>query len=327
MGDGLGLNAYFGIGFQSSEGVVQTGSVHWFRAVSDTLGEQIAVLESQALQNRYAEPQARQGLRTIAGELVVEAGPFELGALLHAALGKTVTTSGTGIKTHLITETASAFTIRKALQPFTVFKYTDQGTGFQLQDCNANELALTFANGEFVKATLSVVGGVFSHAAILTPSYTAEPINQPFDFSTFSAQIGGTAYDYHSNLELKISNNLEARHTLNGKVYPSRLKRTGYRQVRISSTMEWEDLTQYDAWRAATKQTFAAHVFQNSNRLTILGGSLRWDEFPTPVGGPGPLEVSAAGRLEYNVGSANVLQVTVLANSQTWSTYGNGSVA
>ena len=326
MAEGLGLKSFCGLAFQESMGVVQTTSVHWARMLSNGIAEDIGVLEGQRLQGRYNEGLARQGQRTIAGDLVFEPDMHTLAACLHAVLGVTATTSATNSAVHAITETASAFHPKYAVQPFAALCGYDVGTGFTFYNLAANQLTLDFAAGEFVKATLNCIGGYASHNAEYTTAFPASPIAEAADWSTVSLSLAGTAVDFVSQMQITLMNNLVHRPTLDATPYPGRVKREGFRQARFTATLEFEDLGEYTKWRAETTQTMALHFTRGLDTATLYAGRMRYDSFPMTPDGPGPINISVSGRFEHNSSSGDAFQASILTWSYGMDSVGNGTV-
>lgn len=328
MGEGLGVKSFLGLAFQATPGVVQTGSVHWVRMLNNTIQEQIGTLEGMHLQGRYDSGLARHGQRTIAGDLEFEPDTHFLAAALHAVLGKTVTTSPANGKLHTITPVGSGFSATHALQPFAALCGFDVGTGFTFYNLCANQLTLTWAAGEFVKAKLSVIGGYTSHAAEYSTSYNVPPIAEGIDWSTVSLTLGAAAFNAFSQLEIVIDNKLEQRPTLEASPFPGRVKRNGFREVKFTGTVEFESLTEYAKWRAETTQAFNLFMIRSvgSDSANFTAQRMRYDAYPVTAPGPGPLTVAVAGRFEYHQLSAESFRAAVYTHSYLLGpTVGNGT--
>ncbi len=329
---GSGLGSSIGFGFQSANGAIQATSLHWLAFTSETLKEDIPPLESGQLRSRFNEPRAYQGQRTVGGDIVMEADAVNIGAFLHAAFGLTETTSGTGKKTHLFSETGSHWSTQSPLPAFSCIVNRDQTSAVAYYDLQANQLTLDINNGELVKATLGVVGGGVLPFATMTESYHNEIGNPKMTTEVASVEIGGAAVDYVSQLQIQLLNNLEARPTLTNSVYTGRVIRSGFRQCRVSGTFEFESFDEYDKWRANSTQTLEVTVGASAD-LYLKVQQLRYDDFPNNVDGPGRVQASFTARGEYDEANSEALHVQTIVWSSSalgnagWDTYGGGTVA
>ena len=335
MPEGLGLQGYLGLAFQSAVGTTQTSSIHWLPILSETLTEDIAVLESRELRTRYNEPLVQQGLRAVAGDVIMEVDPHTIGALLHAAYGRTDTTSDTGKQLHQFIETTSAFSERAPLQPFTVIVHRDVGSAFHYYDMYADQLTLDFSVDEYVKATLSLTGGAFKQAAAVTTSFYPEALSPKIPWTACSMSLAGAAEDRFTSFQWKMENNIEVKGTLSSSYSPTRAKRSDFRKQRVSATMEFENLTEFDKWRSNSAQGCTINALTaDGSYLRLILDALRWDTLPANISGPGAISVGVGGRCENHVGNSrastawvNVTSTALLNSNSGWLTYGNGSVA
>jgi hypothetical protein len=329
MADGTGLQGHIGLAFQSAVGTVQTGSIHWLPFVSETIQEDIAVLESAAIRARFDEPTSKQGFRTVAGDVVLQADPASLAPLLHAVLGVTNTTAADTNTTniHSFTMISSSFAAGAPMQPFTLFIDRDVGSEFQYMDLFANQLTLNYAHGELVGATLGVLGGGFDQRALNVPVFVSENSSSLIPWNVVSAQIASTAVTDLISAELQILNNLETRGTLVNTYHPIRVKRSNFRQVRINGTFEFENLTQFAIWQAGTQQELILNAANNAtNFLKITAHKFKYDTYTDPMGGPGAITADFAGRAEYDDTNAETAAFLLKTSSFAFNTIGNGTI-
>lgn len=315
---GYGQTTRLGISFQDSGGTSNVDSMHWLPFVNEGVGLDIPPLVSQNMRGVFDEGQDYQGAKMIAGDIVAEAQPLPIGVMLKAVFGEPSTVTSGSLYTHTFKPRTSDWDSKFANQPFTLHKFLgDTGGSAQLfYDLNGNTLQLGVGAGEFLTATMGVVGGTHSQVA---PSAASFPTGNRFTWDVASLSIGGSAIDHFSQFSVMLSEQLEAQHTVNGSKYPSRIKRTGFRTVEVSGTLKFETQNELDDFLAGTTQAAfinfvgASNITSGYNEALLLTlPELVWRENKPAAGGPGAIEVSVTGKGQYHVGSANALTVTLV---------------
>lgn len=293
MPHAIGLRSYLGIGFQSAHGVAaDVLSAHWLPFVTESLVEDVPRIDSGELRLALDEGYTHQGLRRTAGDIVMEPTPFTLAVLGYAAMGAIETTSVSGSRLHTITGIATEFSQKFALPPFTVFMGRDCGSYTVTKDFSANNLSFTIANGELLKATLSVIGGALdSKGADYSSSVSYLDGNEKhMPWNITSVSLGGSAAGDIINGTVSINNNLEAVGTIDGSNYAKRLKRSGRRQFRMDASVVHEDLSYYSRLRSEASQPLVINMHTSSNNFVTFGhGAVAYEAAPMNISGPGPV--------------------------------------
>jgi len=314
-----GQKSRLGISFQDSYGTALQDSVYWIPKLSEDVGLMIPPLVEQNLRGVLDEGAHYAGPKTAAGTISMEAAPIPLGVMLQAAMGAPSTVNSGSLYTHTFKPRTSDWDEYTANAPLTVEKYMDTGSSNLFYDMCANTLELRIAQGEFMQATLGLVGGKFSQQAATAASYPAVPL---WTWDVTSVSVGGTAKGEIMDATISMEESIEAQHTLNNSVYPSRNKRTGFRVLNVSGTLKFDNATEYQEFLDQSERELIAHFEGTTavqsgynNSLTIKVPLLRHVEFKPAAGGPGELEVGFTSKGVYSATSATALQV-ILANGQ-----------
>lgn len=313
-----------GITFQNSYGTAgSTSSIHWLPFLSEGVGLNIPPKYSENIRGVFDEGDSYAGPRTVDGDIETEANPIALGAMLKSVMQLVSSTQSAGIYAHLFKPRTADFDLFSANNPVTIYKYLDTGSAMLYQDMNGSTLEMNIANGEFLKAKVSYVGGAFSQIAAVAQTM---PTAKRWGWDVCSISIAGTAQSVIASLTVTLDDGaLEASHTLNGSAYPSRVKRTGWRSVSVDGTLKFHDQTEYQAFIAQSERelimSFKGPTEIQSGYYETLEMKLplmRYEEVKPAVGGPGYIETSVKARGKYSVTSATAMQMTLVNTRATY---------
>lgn len=310
-----------GIVFQNSFGTVgDVNSIHWLPYLSESFKLNIPPMYSENMRGIHDEGDTYQGPRTCEGEIDCEAQPIALGAMLKSILSLESSVQSTGIYTHTFEPRSDDFDALSANNPVTIYAFRDTGSGMLYQDMNGASLEMSIANGEFFKVKVGYVGGEFSQNAEVAASL---PTGKRWTWDQSSVSLGGSAVGEIVSMNIKLDDGgLEAMHTLDASQYPSRVKRTGFRNIAIDGTLKFEDQDEYQQFISQSEREMILH-FEGSTEvqsgynesLTIKLPLMRYEEAAPMAEGPGYIEMSVTGRGKYSVTSATALQA-ILVNTQ-----------
>lgn len=315
-----GMRASLGLNFQNSYGTALTSSLYWLPFMSEGVTLTKNQLVSQALRGVYDEGAHYEGTNEIAGDIEMEANPLSLGVFLKALCGNPTTVTSGGVYTHTFKPRTSDFDQYALGIPFTLVKNTgDTGSMHQYYDLVATALNLSVANGEFLKTTLSVLGGKFAQVGSIAPSYPGE---SKWTWDVTSVSVAGTANGDIKELGLTLDETGENHYTLNGSKYPSRTKRSGFRTLAIDGTLVFENQTEYQQFISQSERALIVHL-RTGNQIqsgyyeafTIKVPGLRYAEFPITADGPGKIEAAFSAKGVYSVSSQTAIEF-VLVNTQ-----------
>ncbi len=311
-----GQNSNIGIAFQNSYGTAaDVGSIHFVPHLSDTVALDIPPMYSENMRGIIDEGDTYEGKRTIGGDLETQAQPIALGAILKTVLEEVSVINSGGIYTRTFKPRTSDFDELSANNPFTHYQFLDTGSAMLHSDMNGGVLELGIANGEFLKAKTTMVGGTFSQVAQVSASY---PVGKHWTWDVASVSLGGAGIDEIADLTITLDDGgVEAMHTLNQSKYPSRIKRTAFRTLAVAGTIKFDNQTEYQKFINQTEQALIMH-FEGVTQIqsgyyesvTIKLPSMRYEEMKPAAGGVGQIEVSLSARGKYSVTSGTALEVT-----------------
>lgn len=310
-----GQDARVSISFQNSYGTANVGSLHHMEPINESVNLAKAQITQKGLRGIYDKGQNQEGVNTVAGDILIEAKANGLGVLLAAT--NTVVTSTTGITSgtlylHTFKPRTADHNPLSAEKPFTYLKFLgDTGSAQQYSDLCGNNLELSIANGELLTAKMGIVGGSFARIAAVSATYS---VSNAIDWSISSASFGGAALSGVKSLTISQENNLQAQHMLDVDKFPARIKRTDSRVINVSGTLVFDDQVEMNEFLVQSDQRLFVNLVGQSTvssgfpeMLLVDIPSMRYTEFPVPVGGPGELEVSFKATAQYNVGSATAI--------------------
>lgn len=318
-----GQKSNVGLIFQNSYGTAgSVNSIHFIPHLSESLKINKPPMYSENMRGIYDEGDSYEGANTVDGSIECEVQPISIGALLKSVMNLESSTQSGGIYTHLFKPRTADFDELCAGNPVTAYVYRDTGSAMLYSDLNGSVLELGYANGEFNMARVDYVGGTFSQNASQAASYE---VGKRFKFDVNSVSFGGTAVDEVEDLTITLDESLEASHTLNNSLYPSRIKRTGMRSVSIGGTLKFDNQDEYQQFIlqsereliiTATGPTEIQSGFYEV--LTVKLPAMRYEEAAPNAGGPGELLMSITARGKYDVSSATSIEITVVNTQATY---------
>ena len=311
-----GQDSRISISFQNSYGTANVASLHHMEPINESVNLAKAQITQKGLRGVYDKGQNQEGMNTVAGDILIEAKANGLGVLLAATCGAPSSVTSGALYTHTFKPRTADHNPLSAERPFTYLKFLgDTGSAQQFSDLCGNNLELSIANGELLTAKMGIVGGSFARIAAVAATYS---VSNPIDWSISSASCGGVALSGVKSLTISQENNLQAQHTLDVDKFPARIKRTDARVISISGTLFFDDQVEMNEFIAQSDQRLAINLVGQSavqsgypESLLIDIPSMRYTEFPVPIGGAGQLEVSFKATAQYNVGSATAIAYTL----------------
>jgi len=312
-----GQKSHVAICFQNSWDVVNTSSLHHIQHLEESVGLNIPPLIDESAKGIFDEGDSYGGARTVDGTLQINAKAIPLGAMLTGLMGAPTTVTSGAIYTHTFKPATSDFDQYSAGKPITYLKHLDDtGSASLFYNLNISQVEMGCANGEFMTATATFVGGSFQQIADITASY---PTGKRFTWDSSSLELGGAANADFRDLNITINENIEAMHTLNNSAYPSRNKRTGQRTIEVSGTVVFDNQTEYQKFIAQTEQSFKV-TFKGSTEIqsgyydtiTMDMPALRYSDFKPVAGSAGKIEVGFTASAKYLATSATAIQIDLI---------------
>lgn len=312
-----GTDGFIAVSKQNVWGTPTT-NWHFMPFVSEGVVVNKELLMQESILDRYDEPPPLEGLETVEGDISMELNPIDCGPFLHAACGSATTTvilSGT-VWSHEFKLTQTRFDENAALNPYTFQIYRGVEEAFQFTDGQVNTLEVNIAAGAVVKMSAGVICRTSSLMAKTPTSHFGA---KAFTWDQSSFSIAGIAIKDFEEVTISLNNALAGIVLLDGTKRRGRVQRDGYREIRVSGTIDLPNLNEYDQFIAQTERRLVTSVQKPSaisaghyEKLTIDIPSFRYEAFPVSIGGPGRVTVGFAGRGVYNVGSKTTMSITLV---------------
>jgi hypothetical protein len=317
-----GLFGYLAISAQQSFGTA-TQSNEFVPFNSEALTTEVEPLTESGIRNRLGEPPTHEGLETVAGDLVIEPDFTNIGHFIKGVFGQSVSsTTGAGSGTqydHTFTPLVSAdFDEKSSLPPYTVTIHRDVTSAFRFTDTVFNTLALTITAGQLTEMTVGTMAKATSIVSMGASSYANSAFISTWDVASIS--IGGAANAIMENVTINFDNQIEGVPFLDNTKTIGKFKRTGWQLVRVSGTIDFESLSEYNEFKTQSERALFITLDDSNvvslNNLTIDIPKLRYETFPINVGGPERVSVDFTARGIYEVNSNYAIQI-VLVNSRS----------
>lgn len=318
MAAGYGMKGHLMMARQSSFGTANTSSLEAIPIVSETLNFSIEQLQEQGMYSRFTESPYKNGAHLAQGDVNIEAGYYNIGYLARSVIGSEAISSFSNGTTHHFFLSDADFDDRSALDPFTVEVHYGVGSASQFYDMVGDSMSINFAANQLLTANASFIGGGFSRKAAGSPVYEAD--EGPYCFNNTAVSLGGASVIDLKDLNLNISNNLEAVYTLNGSKWPYRIKRSGQQALEMDGTLVFAAHSYWQQWEAGTQvlldiETNVTSSGDNS-RMNIQVPQFRFKTFNVNVAGPGLVEATFTAQGLLDVASNYIMDIK-LQNSRS----------
>lgn len=312
----FGTDGYIGISRQESYGV-PTSNYYWTPFVTEGITDAINVLMEDTIRDRYDEPPLIEGLTTVEGDIAYELNPLNGGVVLNAAINTSSTTdilSGY-VYQHKFTPVQTRFDANLAMNPICLHVYRGVDEAFEYMDGQITSVEINIAAEDKAKMNTSMICRTSSLTTAMTASYH-EAI--AYVWHQASISLGAVGISDYEDITVSVNNNLTGIALIDGTKTYSRIHRDGFREIRVSGTIDLPNLDEYDVFRAQTERQLI---------ITLTGGEIssgyyesfkidipqfRYESFPVNIGGPGRISVGFAGRAVYKTSSAYAIEFTIV---------------
>lgn len=291
--------------------------------VSESLSLAIEQLVSAAQKSIIDEPASYPGLKTIAGDIVLEVDPVTIGHLLQSALDDPTSAlydSGPLAYEHLFEPRQDDFSAVCPVVPYTLEIYRDKGDAFQYAGGVVNTLNLSFGTGEkILRATAGIIAKSYLGITKTSPSYAT--VN-PFTWEQAVIKIATVANNDLESFNFTLDNHLVGIPTLNNTSLISRIYRDGARNVDIAMTVDFVDQTQFGIFEAQTEQAFeitlTGAVIETGHNYSLIIDipKLRYTAYPINISGAGRITSSVSGKAKYDAASGYAIKISLI-NKET----------
>lgn len=313
-----GLAGYLGLAKESTWGTA-VEATDYAELNSENVRLDIDRFEIKDVIGGFYEPDDAAGINRIAGSLTLPAYPEVLGHFLRGIMGApttsvTVVVSGF-LHTHKFLTPVADYAAGEPVPPYTFEVFRDVTSSNQYAGVNMNTLELNAQPNQALQLTAGVIGKSTSVVSKTSPTFVSSPVN-PFTFDTCSLGIGGSGTALVEALTITIDNALEGIPALNASAAIARVRRTGAQTIKVAGTIDFDNLTEYDAFVNQTEQAMIANFTKaDSFQLTIDMPRVVYTAFPLGMDGRGRQLVSFEGMVRYKTTSATAIEINLTTTS------------
>jgi len=323
----FGAAATFQIARQNSGGTATTNmtSFHPVPFFGESIQTEIAEIGFDSMRGRFDEWETRQGMISVAGDVSFRPQPEVLPAFFYGLTG-TISSTAVGSATrHIFMPTQDEFGPDLDLVPWTVELFKDNQLAYQYMDGQINRLALECRGGQLLQATANIMARTSSGKAETTPTYRT---GTEWAWNQASVSLGGQAYPNLETVTFTFDNALEFVPLLNGTQFASRIKRGGFRTLRIAGTLDLPVTSGFGLWddfRTGTQRQLIVTWTQGTaissgwfHTVQIDIPIFRFSRWQAAAGNPGRITAAFDGRAVFSTGSNTLFQLSVV---NSWVSY------
>jgi hypothetical protein len=316
-----GVLGFLGISRQQSFGTA-TSSWNFIPFTSEGIATTIDQIRRGSIVGRTAEGIAQAGIEKGGGDVTMEPHPILIGHILRGVCGQssvsaTATTSVAGFQdyTHEFIPRNAKFDTKCMLPPYTLQVHRDVTSAFQYGDSIFTNVELNIKGNALVEAKATVMTRVTSIMAASTATFT-EPAEWAWNVASVS--IAGTAIDFIESLTVSIDQPTDGVIMLDGTRMVNRFVRNGPTAIRVSGTLDFQDLTEFNAFKTQTQRRLLVNLapaVASGPYMLIDIPKMLYTTFPANIGGPNRISVGFQGTGEFDTTSSYAIRIT-LTNTQ-----------
>lgn len=244
------------------------------------------------------------GPQRVEGDLEFEVIEDLLAFLLY---GARMTVAKSGVAPDFVYTFTPANTAEHANKTLSI-TVERNGQVFGYVGCVVGGLELTVDNGVLV-CTASILGRGESNQASPTPSW---PTTTPYGADLYTLTVGGVNITKADNFTWTLDDGAEAVYRL-GNAQQAAYVKFGERSITASLDMDFEDLTEYNKFKAVTAQRLQFNADKSASRYVRLDTKLAtMSSFEVPLSGQGDL-VRASIQYEgkYDFATSMAYQIAI----------------
>lgn len=306
-----GMLGWIGIAKQNSFGTASS-SYYYLDFLSESLAPDIETIRLEGIRQRFAEGPSLEGYEEIVGDVAMELSPLMAGHFLRAVTNNSTVTAVDSSFSHKFLPAQSDWTADCTLPPYTIQVNKDTTESFEFTDSIVNKVEFTLEPNDVLKMTAGIIARTTSLMTAAGPSYVAAT---PWAWHVMSATMVGSAFGDFEALTISLENPAEGRKLMNATKRVAKLKRTGFQEVRISGTMDFETNSQWEVFKAQTERAFVGYfglMTSSGPTLKIDIPNLRYTALNPNVDGPGPISVDFDADGKYDVTSNYAIEFTLV---------------
>ena len=311
---------FIGIGKESAWGT-PVAVTDYVAALNENLTLTRDRFEVVNILNRFAEPNDIAGASRLAGSIAFAGHPVTLGYFLNGALGNLASQSVV-LSGFLWTNTFQpAITDNGAdnpVPPYTFEIFRDVTSSHRYSGVQMNRLQLQMQPNQDLRVTADVIAKTTSVFAKTTASFPGSSAD-PFTFDTCSVSVAGAGSALYENISVTFDNQAEGVLVLNNSTDIVRIRRRGPQLVRVSGTLGFDNLTEYNNFVNQTEQIFAVSFTKAASFQCVVElPSVVYTTFPLGMSGRQRQTVGFDGMARYNAGSGYAVRVKLTTTKSNY---------
>lgn len=311
-----GIQGHFGLGVETTWGTAVAPTA-FFEILSESLTEKIERFETRNIIGGLYEPDDQAGLHRSDGDVLFAAHPANFGHALKGAFGVnsiSVVISGS-LFTNVFTLAQTSTNSLHPLPAYTAEVYrpaaTEISTAFRYSGVQVTALQFGVAPNQDLRVTGSLLAKTMAYAAKATPTFPSSPTGF-FDFAATSIAIAAAAVSRVEAINIEIDNQLTGVPTLANTNEITRVRRNGPPTVRLSGTLEFESLADYEKFKDQTEQRVTISITRAASFQIIVDVPRAvFTELPIQIPGRERITADFSMMGRYHTGSGNAIKVTL----------------
>ncbi len=285
----------------------------YYEAFSESLATERDRFETRNLIGAYYEPDDSVGVERTQGDIVFAANPANMGHFLLGSIGQnTVASLGSGLFRNTFTPRQSDISSIHPMPSYTVEIFragTIVDSSFRYDGVQFASMNMNVQPNQDVRMSIGAIArrGLFIDNTV--PTFPSSPV-EPFLYDTTSVTLNAAANTKIENLTISLDNQLEGIATFNNSQYIGKVRRTGPPLVRVSGTIDFQDLTEYlDFQNQTERQLIVSFTKAASFQLILDIPRFVYTTVPVQASGRGRITSDFNGMARYHTGSATALDV------------------
>ena len=283
-------------------------------AMSENVTLHIDRFETENIVGTRAEPDDTAGLRRVEGDIAAQGHPEFLRQALRGLTNSgsvTVVLSGFLHKFTYLSPTGDAST-SAPFPSYTLEIFRDVTSTHRYAGAQFGRGTFAVQPNQDLRLTLAVVAKTTSVIAKSTPTFPGSP-QDPFTWDSASLQIAGAAVANIEAFTFVLDGQVEGVPALNNTAEYAFMRARGPQTARLTGTMGFDNLTDYDRFVQQTEAAFKLSFFR-AQSFSIVFEWPRVVYTAWPLGMPGRerLTVAFEAKARYLTSSATAYQIDLV---------------
>lgn len=267
---GYGMLGHIGLGYETTfaNTVARSDFIEGF---SESITPNIERFETRNIVGHLYQPDDEAGIESHEGEIVFAGHPESIGFALAGVLGvssTTVVASGV-LYESVITAASSDHDTSRPVPSYSLEVFRDVGSAHLYRGAMFSSVQLNIQPNQDLRVTGNIMAPHGDTIEASTPTFPNTP-RSPFTFDTCSITWGGGASAIFEDLTIEIDNQLEGSPRLNASKKFSKYRRTGFRTIGISGTVEFENVTEYNRFLAQSETQLKVYMTKAASHSILI---------------------------------------------------------